>query len=242
MLMNTALRGLLPAGLALLSLVGSAEAADLGPYPSQPSWRAPQSYGPAPFTWTGIYAGFQGGYGWGGTDATSTTLTSGFNEAFSYNTSGGIGGGHLGFNWQNNALVLGLETDLEASGISGEGNGSAGGRHITNIDWLGSLRGRLGYATGNTLFYLTGGVAYGGVSVDRSAGAAFAPFIGSSDWRTGWTAGGGIEHAFTPRITARLEYRYTDLGSNTFWSLPANITDSSDVSFSAVRAGLSFKF
>lgn len=242
--MSTIVRGLLPAILASTALVGSAAAADLGPYggrSARQEWRAPPANYPA-FRWSGFYAGLQAGYGWGGTDATSTTLTTNVQEAFSYNTSGGVGGAHVGYNWQVNNIVLGLETDLELSGIGGSSIGTLGGGHITNIDWLGSLRGRLGYAAGNTLFYLTGGLAYGGVSVDRSWGAATTPFVGASAWKTGWTAGAGIEHAFTPNLSLRLEYRYTDLGVINYTSLPANLNDSSDISHSAVRAGLSFKF
>lgn len=236
--------GLAAATAALGFLTAHAVAADLGPYPRRPAWGAAQpAYYPEAFRWTGFYAGIQAGYGWGDTDATSSTLGSGIAQGFSYTTSGAVGGIHAGYNWQlNRNFVLGLETDLEASGIGGSGIGTLGGGHITNIDWLGSLRARGGFAAGNTLFYLTGGLAYGGVSVDRSAGAGFTPFIGESVWKTGWTLGAGIEHAFAPNITARIEYRYTDLGQITYTSPAAGLTDTSDVTHSAVRAGLSFKF
>ena len=81
---------------------------------------------------------------------------------------------------------------------------------------------------------MTGGVAFGKVEAN-------VPGVGSaSDTRTGWTAGAGIEHAFAPNTTARIEYRYTDLGSGDFSD--GGVTDDSDVTFSAVRAGLSWKF
>lgn len=239
------LNGIVPVAAALTAFSGLAGAADLGPYggPRQ-RWdgSSPAYYQPA-FRWTGFYAGLQAGYGWGTTNATSTSIGSGTAQTFDYSTSGGIGGVHAGYNWQaNQNFVLGLETDLEVSGISGSGLGAFGGGHVTNIDWLGSMRARAGFTTGSTLFYLTGGLAYGGVSVDRTAGAGFTPFVGASDWKVGWTAGAGIEHAFTPNISARLEYRYTDLGQITYTSTGAGITDTSDVTQSAVRAGLSFKF
>jgi outer membrane immunogenic protein len=221
---------------------GIAAAADLGPRSSRGGWSSQPAYYPQIFRWTGFYAGIQGGYGWAGTDAVSTTLSSGVSQGFSYSTSGALGGIHAGYNWQTSNLVFGVETDLEASGIGGSGIGILGGGHVTNIDWLGSIRARAGLTTGNTLFYLTGGFAYGGLSVDRSAGAGFTPFIGASDWQTGWTLGGGIEHAFTPNVTARLEYRYTDLGQITYTSPTANLTDTSEITQSAIRAGLSFRF
>jgi len=237
--------GIVPAAVALTAFVGIAEAADLGPYGSpRQRWDSPApAYYPQAFRWTGFYAGLQAGYGWGNTDAVSTPLGAGTTQSFDYSTSGGVGGVHAGYNWQaNRSFVLGLETDLEVSGISGSGIGTSGGGHITNIDWLGSMRGRAGFTTGSTLFYLTGGLAYGGVSVDRSASATSTPFIGASDWKVGWTAGAGIEHAFTSTISARIEYRYTDLGQITYSSTTGGLTDTSDVTQSAVRAGLSFKF
>lgn len=224
------------------ALSGIADAADLGPYPNRRSWSSQPAYHPQVFRWTGFYAGIQAGYGWGNTDAVSTSLSSGLAQGFSYATSGAVGGVHAGYNWQTSNLVFGVETDLEASGVGGSGIGTLGGGHITNIDWLGSIRARAGLTTGDTLFYLTGGFAYGGLAVDRSAGAGFTPFIGASDWQTGWTLGGGVEHAFTPNVTARIEYRYTDLGQITYSSPTANLTDTSDITQSAIRAGLSFRF
>jgi outer membrane immunogenic protein len=214
---------------------GSAMAADLGPYGrgSVKDYGPPPAYRPA-FTWSGFYVGVQAGYGWGDTDARTGTLSA-FNEAYSYNTSGALGGVHAGYNWQAQSIVLGLETDIEVAGIDGSGIGTLGSTHTTQIDWLGSFRGRVGVAADRTLFYLTGGLAYADID---TAG----PSISNSDWRTGWTLGGGIEHAFTPNITARIEYRYTDLGSDSFGSTRLNRAQSSDVTFNAVRAGLSFRF
>ena len=234
--MRNAIRTLLPAALASVAMAVSAEAADLGPNGARSSWGPPPAaYYPAAFRWSGFYLGLQAGYGWGSTDATSSFLFPGTQQSFSYDLTGAVGGVHAGFNWQANSFVIGLETDIEASGIEGSGVGALGLGHATSIDWLGSLRGRLGYAAGNTLFYVTGGLAYGDVSVAT-------PFIAASEWRTGWTAGAGIEHAFRPNITARLEYRYTDLGSVSYANGFAGVGESSDVTHSAVRAGLSFRF
>ena len=232
------------AGLALAFVgfaSGASEAADLGPYPRSQGTPAP-IYAAQPFSWSGFYLGIQGGYGFGQTDAVSAPFGTGFNQTYSYDTSGFLGGAHAGFNWQASQLVLGLETDIEASNIGGTGFGSLGAGHRTNIDWLGSLRARLGYASGNTMYYATGGLAYGGVSIDKSAGRGLEPFASYSDMRTGWTLGAGVEHAFTPNITARIEYRYTDLGGVDFMSGVGGFADHSDVTFGAVRAGLSFKF
>jgi outer membrane immunogenic protein len=234
---------LAPPFLAVALAATAASAADLGPYDGRQTWRAPgAAYYPPAFRWTGFYAGVQAGYAWGDSNASLTTLAPFAFESFGYSTSGAIGGVHAGYNWQSGNFVFGIETDLELSGIEGSGRGSLGGAHATSIDWMGSLRARAGFTMGNTLLYLTGGLAYGDVSVDRSSGALATPMMGKSDWQTGWTLGGGIEHAFTPNISARVEYRYTDLGGATFTSLLGGGTDTTDVTHSAVRAGLSFKF
>jgi outer membrane immunogenic protein len=246
-------RGRLPAIAVVAAIAASASivttstasmAADLGPYGSRQQWRPPAGAGyyPQAYRWSGFYAGLQGGYGWGDTNATSSFIGVGGTEAFNYSKSGGLLGAHLGYNYQVNNFVFGVETDLETSWLGGSGFGGFGGKHTTNVDYMGSLRGRFGIAAGNTLFYLTGGLAYAGLDQERSSGAMFVPFAGNESFKTGWTLGGGIEHAFTSNISARIEYRYTDLGRNDWTHPTSGLVDSSDVSFSAVRAGLSFRF
>ena len=223
--------------VATVGLITTASAADLGPArrgsikdaPPPP----PVTYA-RPFSWTGLYVGAQVGYGWGTTDAKSGPL-SGFDQTYSYDTNGWVGGGHAGYNWQVQNLVFGIETDIEASSIGGNGRGSLGLTHDTDISWIGSTRGRLGIAYDRTLFYGTAGWAYGDMKIDKG----FASF---SDVRSGWTAGAGVEQAFSDRMTLRLEYRYTDLGSSSFSSTSLNTIDNSDVTFHTVRAGVSFKF
>jgi outer membrane immunogenic protein len=234
---------LAPPFLAVAMATAGASAADLGPYDGRQTWRAPgASYYAPEFRWSGFYAGLQAGYAWGDTSASLTTLAPFAVEGYGYSTSGAIGGVHAGFNWQSSNVVFGVETDLELSGIEGSGRGTLGGGHATSIDWMGSLRGRAGITMGRTLFYLTGGLAYGDVSVERTSGAVATALMADSAWKTGWTLGGGIEHAFTPNMTARIEYRYTDLGNVSFTSFAGGASESTDVTHGAVRAGLSFKF
>jgi outer membrane immunogenic protein len=223
------------AAVAATLAATAATAADLGPYRggSIKDGPAPIAYAPQ-YNWTGLYLGAQIGYGWGDTDASSGPIT-GFNQSYGYDSSGWVGGGHLGYNWQVQNLVFGIETDLEGSSIGGNGRGSLGLSHDTDIGWLGSTRGRLGIAYDRTLFYATAGLAYGDVKIDKG-------FASYSDVRTGWTVGGGMERAISDRMSLRLEYRYTDLGSSNFASTSANSVDKSSVEFHAVRAGLSFKF
>jgi outer membrane immunogenic protein len=229
---------ILAAASVLCVLSTSAMAADLGPYPRRGSIKdsipAEPVYQRSVFSWTGFYIGAQAGYAWADTDA-STGPFAGFNETYAYSSEGFVGGGHVGYNWQAHNLVFGIEADFEGSDISDTGVGTLGTPHTTSIDWLGSVRGRLGYAVDRTLFYATAGWAFGDVEVST-------PFATFSDTRNGWTVGGGVEHAFTDRLTARVEYRYTDLGSENFSSAALNAIDESDVTFHALRAGVSLKF
>ncbi len=219
-------------------------AADLGPYRSRGSMKDTIRDEPVyqrPFSWTGFYIGAQAGYAWADTEASSGPLT-GYDQTYAYSPEGFVGGGHVGYNWQAHNWVFGVEADFEAADISETGVGSLGFTHRTDIDWLGSVRGRLGVAMDRTLFYVTGGWAFGDVEITKATGAGATPFATYGDTRNGWTAGAGIEHAFTNNLTARVEYRYTDLGSDNFSSTTANSIDENDITFHAVRAGVSLKF
>ncbi len=240
----TPLCGLVSAGIAVTALAANASAADLGGnsrgYEQAPA-AAPPFYGA--HSWTGLYAGIQAGYNWANTDVTSLWgQTSGPRETFTYTSSGALGGLHLGYNRQVNRLVLGVETDLEIGGISGSGTGSVGGIHTTTFDWSGSLRGRAGVVTGSSLLYVTGGLAYGSVSSEQYQQKSLTPFTIDSQRKTGWTAGAGIEQALASNLTVRLEYRYTDLGSVSYYSPTLSMRESSDITSHAVRGGISFKF
>ncbi len=220
---------------SFVGFAGGASAADLGPYRGGSIKDAPAPYvEKRAFNWTGLYVGLQTGYTWGNTDATGAVL--GANQSYGYDTTGWVGGGHAGYNWQMQNLVVGIETDIEAASLGGDGRSALGLRHETDLNWIGSTRGRLGLAYDRTLFYATAGWAYGDVKVSN----AVASF---SEVRNGWTAGVGIEHAYSERMSLRLEYRYTDLGSTNFASgAGGGTTDKSEVDFHAVRAGVSFKF
>jgi outer membrane immunogenic protein len=159
----------------------------------------------------------------------------------SLSPNGFIGGGQIGYNWQfYNNFVVGVEADIQGVAASG-GNANAVGigfvpaddRGVTianasrRLDYLGTVRGRLGWLfTPTLLLYGTGGLAYGGVNVATNLmsveqlGAAFVDrdglgFGGAafSDTRVGWTAGGGLEWMFWPNWSAKVEYLYYDLGS-----------------------------
>jgi outer membrane immunogenic protein len=255
-------RKFLLASVGAIALTGSAAfAADL------PSRAPPPVYLPPPpiFTWTGIYIGGQVGYAWNN----GSNRFNGFDPFFNggqgvfLNSSVGgtpngvIGGGHVGYNYQINQWVLGLEgtvdgTSLSNTAVAAFPDGSNLQAHST-ADIQGSIRGRLGVAWDRALIYATGGVAFGGFNTNVSFngnGAAGLPFFTNasvSSTRTGWTVGGGIDYAVTNNWSIFAEYRYTNFGSireNNFGQLPIGFTfnGSRQIQQNQVQVGFSYKF
>jgi outer membrane immunogenic protein len=237
------LRAVVLGVVAGVALAPAAMAADLGGRPPRSIKDEPLPYA-QPYTWTGLYIGAHVGYGWSDADwqfdATPGVSTS-------HDGRGWLGGGQIGYNWQSGALVFGLEADLTSSGIGGSTpcpNATFNCSH--DVNWLASVRGRLG-VTGNanrTLFYVTAGGAWAEIdykAVNTATGAAFG--TGFSDRHFGWVAGAGIEHMFTPNMSARVEYLYYGFDSVT---APAGTIGAGaaalDPTIRAVRFGLNFKF
>jgi outer membrane immunogenic protein len=202
--------------------------------------------------------------------------------SFDAHPSGFIGGGQIGYNYQTGVYVWGVETDFQGTSIKGSATtattivpfitaGSsltATGTGSEKIDWLGTLRGRLGWTpTAPLLVYATGGLAYGGVQT----GASFSeqPFsagvgvtgngftaISQSDTRAGWTVGGGLEWMFAPQWSIKGEYLYYDLGTVTLNQTLVhvgtgagagtvaddNIQSAAHYRGNIARAGLNYKF
>jgi outer membrane immunogenic protein len=184
-------------------------AADL---PAPPPPQAPAAYVPvaAPvYNWSGVYVGINGGGDFG--------KISGF--GFSESTSGYLFGGTLGVNFQTGQFVFGVEGDGDWAPI----NVSGGGGSVTD-NWGGTLRGRAGYAIDRVLIYATAGGAWDACNDTTNCGF-------TSAW--GWTAGGGLEYAFTQNWTAKIEYLYIDF---------ANLAPGISMDQNVIRAGINFKF
>lgn len=175
------------------------------------------------YNWTGFYVGGVAGYGWGSNDWTRLDGSGGGEGSAngtvrSFDTSGGLVGGQLGYNFQMNQLVFGVEGGMVWSGIKGGFSGTnANGPASWNTDgnWIGTLAGRIGFAANNVLFYGKGGVAWTNEDYNHPATSGRgAPLdYTGSDTRTGWLVGAGIEYGFSPNWTAKLEYNYMDFGS-----------------------------
>jgi len=202
-------------------------------------------------TWNGPEVGVQGGYGWGQSSGDIRTLPGNFlKQSYEFSPDGGMGGGHAGYNWQFGHTLLGVEGDVEGGDLFGRrdkfGTLAGGGAEFkTRLDFDASVRGKIGYAFDRVLLYGTGGVAFGDVHVPYESGVGCAANFscGTSDtMRVGWTAGGGLGYAITPRWSANIEYRYTDLGSHGFTSVRYGFHDDNSFNYNMVRLGVSYRF
>src|ERR1044072_2559639 len=154
------MKKILLAAAAAMALAGPSLAADM----RAPVMKAPVA---APISsWNGCYIGAQGGYAWG-TTGYDLNIPATPNSGFDFDANGGVAGGHLGCNMQFNQWVLGIEGDIEWKGIRGDDGGRGGTIDKISGNWGASLRGRLGFAMGPTLFYATGGVAWLDVDYSR---------------------------------------------------------------------------
>jgi outer membrane immunogenic protein len=228
------MKKLVPVACVLSLYSASGFAADLAP---QIFTKAPALTEFA-YYWSGFYVGGNVGYSWGRarTDGELTgsqnvsvfrtagpTLISSVNSAIAQlltgrsDMEGVIGGGQVGYNWRRAQWLFGLEADLQASDEHAHADvctlaecpvGSAVFTTNYQLDWFGTVRGRVGFLpTDRVLLYATGGLAYGHFSAD-------APSI-SLSWgstRAGWTAGAGAELAIDHHWSVKLEYLFVDFG------------------------------
>ncbi len=224
------------AAATIVALTGGANAADLGGQPGYTSYKDEIPY-VRPFSWTGGYVGLQLGYAWSNVDARDFDSTIPGSLNYNYDVDGFIGGGYAGFNWQKDTVVFGLEADIEYTDLN---DNSAGAFHSTDVNWMGSVRGRLGFAADRTLIYVTGGWAFADVNV-RNNNLVTGPLLSYGSTRNGWTLGAGAEYAFADNVIGRFEYRYSDFGSDSVVAANGD-RDRSNLDMHAIRAGLALKF
>jgi len=224
----------------ILAPVGMASAADLN-----------EALPVAAYDWSGLYAGVHFGYAAGRSNF--FIAGGGFGGATDLNLpldpDGFIGGVHIGTNYQMaNRFVIGAEADLTYNKADAviplDANGGGFSTLLrSELKWSGAARLRVGYAFDRTLPYIAGGVAAAKYEVTAIGGSGAIQIPFHDETHVGWTVGAGVEHAFTDRWIARVEYRYSDFGSKDL-SIAAglNTATSVDLQTHDVRAGLSYKF
>jgi outer membrane immunogenic protein len=252
--------------LGALLPVSGAYAADLS-YPV----KAPPVVVIPVFSWTGFYLGANVGYGgdkfnypFDASREIEDREVFALDGEFKLSSSGFFGGGQIGYNYQfDNSWVIGVEADFQWSGIEGELSGDASLNINENfvgsadfsagseVEWFGTIRGRLGYAWDKVFLYGTGGAAYGkvkshySINIDPAQGEGFDRSESVSDTQWGWTVGAGLEYAITNNWTFKTEYLYVDLGSQDLVDFSQdgfNANLDVETKFHTIKAGLNYKF
>lgn len=186
------------------------------------------------FDWTGLYAGLNAGYAFGGDDEVG--VNPGFGEVGQLELNGVFGGAQAGYNWQMDQIVLGVEGDIQLSGISDDDDN--GGFDMSNDNaFFGTLRGRAGFAFDQALIYATGGLAIGSFDYDVEG-----PGVDLQDDFTsvGYALGAGVEYAFDESWSMKLEYLYANFGSEDIDNGGRQTTATPD--FHSVRLGVNWRF
>ncbi len=232
-----------------VALTAGASAADM-------RMKAPPARVVAATSWAGAYIGVNGGVAWNrakfsdlGDPTCCQWLFAAGAPFWSPNKAGFTFGGQFGYNWQSGNIVYGLEADLNwVDGKAGAtlpglfGTGAA----TTELNWSATVRGRIGVATASSLFYVTGGLAVGHFRNSWDVAAAVPRRFNSSETRTGWTVGGGIEHMLTRNWTAKIEGLYADFGDWTINGAPGTFASTYRSRFAhtvtTVRGGLNWKW
>jgi len=231
------MKRILLASAALLGTAVSAQAADLAV--KAPYYKAPLV---SVYNWTGFYIGVNAGVGIG-RDRVTHSYTG---DSLYLTPQGGFGGGQIGYNWQGDSLlgpiVYGLEADIQGSGLTGGGANVVGPLQTVygqKSDWFGTVRGRVGLATGPVLSYFTGGFAYGNVKTTITEGAVTT--FSDSRMATGWTIGSGVEAALGGNWTGKIEYLYLNLGNRSdAFATPTQLTNT-ELRENLFRVGLNYR-
>lgn len=203
--------------IALGFLTAPAFAADLPPVTTEPP--APAYTAPA-FSWAGPYAGIHLGYGF----ASKFENDGGISLD---GASGLFGGIQAGYNFTYDPFVFGIEGEMSYANIT-----DSDATVDAKIDWKGSITPRIGYAFDRFLPYIKGGFAFGNAEITDGA-------FSESKTHVGWTLGTGMEYAITPNFTAKIEYMYTDLGSETY---DVGTPISAGFKGSDIKLGINYKF
>jgi outer membrane immunogenic protein len=236
----------------LLAMSMAANAADVTARPA-PYAPPPPVYAPPPPRWIGFYLGGNIGGAWARRDVTDTFFGVNFNPG--NNNGAFIGGGQLGYNWQVNYFVLGIEADFD--GVANNNNTGTvfiptlGSIQVTsNNRWITTLAARFGVTNGPWLFYGKAGGGWVGSDdftvTNLTTGSSIT--VSNNNTNTGWLVGAGIEWAFAPNWSAKVEYNYLGLDDRTFTVpagspfLPGDTFTQSNRNVQMVKVGINYLF
>jgi outer membrane immunogenic protein len=263
--MRRHMKKILLAGITAAALCGEpAVAADM-------PVKAPIYKADPMFSWTGFYVGGHVGGGWSSDWKSeiqwlpSQAAAGDANLPMKASGSSFLGGGQVGFNWQfDPKWVFGVEADLSGTNIKGTGHSPVLGfpgfavipgytaAMSRDLDWLGSVRGRVGYAWDRSLLYFTGGFAYGHVKYSGGVTGPVSYLTSFNKTLPGWVVGGGIESSLPSAVgkwSVKLEYLYYALNSASSIANPVppnppfqNVDAYGETRAQVVRLGLNYRY
>ena len=240
-----------------LILTGPVLAADLGP---RPAYKAPPPIAaPVRLTWTGCHIGAHVGGGWGTKqwfDNGEGGVVDDLSDNTSYTVNGFLGGGQLGCDYQwGGPVVIGIEGSIAGTSIKGSGiqpfetfKDNTFNTVQSKIDWLATLTGRVGFSVDHALIYVKGGGAWvrdkhtqTETEFEDAATDVQSQTVSSS--RAGWLFGAGIEYAFLPNWSAKLEYNFMDFGDKSvFFDQLSENTVNIKQQLHTVTFGVNYRF
>jgi opacity protein-like surface antigen len=220
--------------------------------------KAPVVVATGPVNWTGFYVGGDVGGGWSDTrwsdpfpsmpgSLMDTINVAGFGDHI--HATGPLGGGQLGANWQTGLWVLGVQADAAVASVRGDDTcfSGLGGFNCQHIDSaLDTITARVGYAWDRALIYAKAGVAWADTTYNL-LGNEFISGAGSTTLNTwGWTAGAGLEYAFTNHWSTFVEYDHIDLGATTVPFPMVPVVNAENISVKQtvdlLKVGVNYKF
>ena len=195
-------------------------------------------------SWTGAYVGLAAGVSQHDVDWTNEA-DDWFNGTRSFGSTSGTVGGYAGYNLDAGGLVWGVEADIAAAFNEDSAKGTDYDETYSNeLQWIGSVRGRVGVPVNNMLIYATGGWAFAGVNnTSQSSDYPDQDFEHTDEIVTGLVYGGGVDFALSEKATMRLEGLAYDFGEKTY-SQPGDPSDKMTISNSVIigRIGFAYKF
>jgi len=225
--------------ICLVAATTGAFAADgplqpLAPPLEKPKPKGPDPHDPGPRRWAGLYFGVNGGAALGHSNWIDSAASS---STGYFAINGASIGATLGFNLQSENLVWGAEADWDWTNLSAQTLTSCPLGCQTEVSWIGTARGRIGYAFQDYFAYMTAGSAFGNL---RTATPGVAVV---SETKFGWTIGAGFEARFSPQWSAKAEFLHVDLGEVSCGlscgiTVPRNVTFTSDI----FRVGINYSF
>jgi outer membrane immunogenic protein len=212
---------------------------------------------PPVYSWTGFYVGIHGGGAWSDVNwsypctATNLLLPPCGLAQGGHSATGWLAGGQVGFNYQVGQLVWGIEAEFSAARLRGDHVDVAfpNDTHHSRTDFIGTVAPRVGVTWDRALLYAKGGAAWVNNDYSLSITQSGLTTYTANATRWGWMAGVGVEYAFAPNWSAKIEYNYLDFGTGRILytsngALPGLLPFEEDISqrIQVVKVGLNYKF